>query len=815
MSDLSPAPKTTSSPLLDALDAARDPAEFALFLSQPPVQTFIHVLRVTGKAVCIAIYQSGQSSSYKLPIAPPIHSPMDNYSSFPHHPRSVQDQIQSSSQSYPYQGPSFQAYTAVPRAVAGPSQVSSLAQTQSLPHHQHQLDLATALPSEYDLISQSPEERAVLLEALKERRRLKELELRILEERRKEREAAMNATSPVEARRDSQNAQSVWTGGGMAPGIGRIALSALGANSSQGGSPDFGRPQTAYAGQDHASQQFMPPSRSPQAAVAGNSYYEQGSAAAPAIRHSLSPPSSSTFGNFDAPLPTGLGLSSASLSVPNAGLVQQPHDPYVGYSNQPQQQQRPNVTGSPDSLLNASPSPSGQTATVAPGLMWDSAIDAMPSSIPGMSINTNVQVSRNPPTASNFSAVSHSSTSTSVPSSLVPTPPQHFLGTDGDLYSAQVQGDVKAAPYAISNPGSDHGDSSPPNHLYPTPPPQVMQYSSHSAPLMSDGSYQHPSMQVKHPRLSDSSPVTAGSSYSQLGNQAFGSAQPFPPAPGVPSTSAQANAAAAAAAASARKTKKVLIERVVICQSCNHPMCKLLLRGTAEELATPYDPYYECVKCVPQSSAAASQAPSSNSVITIQAGYGSGGGGFTGSGLRLTRKRTRQTEDTTMPTVCDVCIRTIGRGGLVPHTRSAPLAFAVEVVCSSCSAKYSRCSDCGGGSGRVGVGKWRAKELFENGRKTCKLPHVRVGGGELELSVWEVPWEIQNRKEFGTLMAAVKTMWSERVLARLAIPEVLEGGEDDWPPGSGSGQNTPMRVERTFADVEDVVAKGWPGKPHG
>ncbi|KAG8922524.1 hypothetical protein FRC00_007343, partial [Tulasnella sp. 408] len=114
----------------------------------------------------------------------------------------------------------------------------------------------------------------------------------------------------------------------------------------------------------------------------------------------------------------------------------------------------------------------------------------------------------------------------------------------------------------------------------------------------------------------------------------------------------------------------------------------------------------------------------------------------------------------------------------------------------------------------VGVGKWRAKELFENGRKTCKLPHVRVGGGELELSVWEVPWEVKDKKEFGTLMTSIKQLWTERVYARLAIPEVLEGGEDPWPPnanGTGALRNSPP-PERTFKDVEEVIARGWPAR---
>jgi len=85
----------------------------------------------------------------------------------------------------------------------------------------------------------------------------------------------------------------------------------------------------------------------------------------------------------------------------------------------------------------------------------------------------------------------------------------------------------------------------------------------------------------------------------------------------------------------------------------------------------------------------------------------------------------------------------------------------------------------------------------------------RLGGGEMEISTWELPMEIENRKELSSLMAHMKTLWSERILARLAIPEVLEGGDEE-----ASGSIADERVQRTYADVEDVIAKGWPGESH-
>jgi len=50
-----------------------------------------------------------------------------------------------------------------------------------------------------------------------------------------------------------------------------------------------------------------------------------------------------------------------------------------------------------------------------------------------------------------------------------------------------------------------------------------------------------------------------------------------------------------------------------------------------------------------------------------------------------------------------------------------------------------RHSDCGGGGGiRLGTGKWRSKELFKEGKKTCSLRHQRLGAfPEMEYQIWK------------------------------------------------------------------------------
>ena len=124
----------------------------------------------------------------------------------------------------------------------------------------------------------------------------------------------------------------------------------------------------------------------------------------------------------------------------------------------------------------------------------------------------------------------------------------------------------------------------------------------------------------------------------------------------VPSSASMASTSTSTTATStSKKAKKLLVDRLAHCNKCKKSVCKLLLRGTGEELSQEFDLYYECLGCLSQSMKG------------------------TSSTAKPAKKRTRQTEDLSVPTVCDVCIKTVGRGGLVPKTRGLPLGFAVEV----------------------------------------------------------------------------------------------------------------------------------------
>ncbi|QRV86321.1 hypothetical protein RhiJN_14339 [Ceratobasidium sp. AG-Ba] len=216
----------------------------------------------------------------------------------------------------------------------------------------------------------------------------------------------------------------------------------------------------------------------------------------------------------------------------------------------------------------------------------------------------------------------------------------------------------------------------------------------------------------------------------------------------------------------ARKNKRYIVHRDVSCRLCADQIGTLLLRGTRDELDVRHELVYECSKH------ASSPAP------TV-----------------LGRKRTRQPEDIRMACVCDVCGRTRGRGGIVPKDQGQAIGFAVEVVCKTCFQRYQRCSDCGGGSGRVMVGKWRCKELFEKGRKTCKLPHARLSGGELEMGTWAID-ELKSHPEFDEVFGQCRKLWEDRVLGKLGIPEFLEHDNDE--------------NSRTYAELASILERGYP-----
>ncbi|KAJ3102719.1 hypothetical protein HDU97_000332 [Phlyctochytrium planicorne] len=86
--------------------------------------------------------------------------------------------------------------------------------------------------------------------------------------------------------------------------------------------------------------------------------------------------------------------------------------------------------------------------------------------------------------------------------------------------------------------------------------------------------------------------------------------------------------------------------------------------------------------------------------------------------------------------ICHACRRKIATGGVKVAPPGAVLKNAmpaveweeplcgIEHLCLDCVRNFDFCSQCSGGNS-FRCGKWRPRQLFQHGRKTCNLPHYR------------------------------------------------------------------------------------------
>ncbi|KAI8906646.1 hypothetical protein DFJ77DRAFT_477467 [Powellomyces hirtus] len=218
-----------------------------------------------------------------------------------------------------------------------------------------------------------------------------------------------------------------------------------------------------------------------------------------------------------------------------------------------------------------------------------------------------------------------------------------------------------------------------------------------------------------------------------------------------------------------RKKKNLVVEEDAHCRRCNTQIAVFLLHGDGQSLQVPHEIDVLCMSCAGVANPAAQDAvndPSSSAANTANIVPGS-------------RKRTgpsRQAERA----ACDVCKRIVAIGAVRlsadPKDRDRDIEpeFEAEIICCSCRSKYALCTECGGG-GKYRTGKWRPLGLFQPGRRTCKLPHVRIGATPIQFSEWLVPdtldADLAKRSIIlGDIEKAVPFMYYHR----LAVPEVME-----------------------------------------
>ncbi|WWD06989.1 hypothetical protein V865_005086 [Kwoniella europaea PYCC6329] len=235
--------------------------------------------------------------------------------------------------------------------------------------------------------------------------------------------------------------------------------------------------------------------------------------------------------------------------------------------------------------------------------------------------------------------------------------------------------------------------------------------------------------------------------------------------------------------------KKIVSEHTSSCMGCKKNIARIMIRSPKSTMPEPIIVQLNCTGCKP-----INQPSSTNN----------------GIGTVETRKRIRvqmeiddeETKVKERKQWCDVCQRIIASGQILGGDENESVSSMTEIVCGECDSKYQRCTDCGGGGGsRIGIGKWRMKQVFHPGRKTCSLNHTRLGDRIREMGVHVTPTDF-TPEQIKEVLTRCKALWNEKTLARLAVPEMLEV---DLPPGLSN----PLR---DFADVDDIITRNWPSR---
>ncbi|KAM0793262.1 hypothetical protein ACM66B_000724 [Microbotryomycetes sp. NB124-2] len=245
-----------------------------------------------------------------------------------------------------------------------------------------------------------------------------------------------------------------------------------------------------------------------------------------------------------------------------------------------------------------------------------------------------------------------------------------------------------------------------------------------------------------------------------------------------------------------RGSRRSIADETVHCKSCGKLVATFILRGQLEDIEVPHVAVFRCLECfkaetsgieggggeVEQQSAVDSTAKTEEKTMSFRKRH---------------NKRVDQSSASRNPvTACDVCLRDIAAGCVIAKDSQATIDFHVEIVCASCDEKYQRCSDCGGGGGvRLGVGKWRSKQLFPPNRKTCSLSHARLGA--LSDMIYDVhfvgdipPVELES------VSSVCGKIFANTMFASLCIPEVLEQQHS---------------IAKTYDEVAMMAMRGWQG----
>ncbi|SCV74772.1 BQ2448_7801 [Microbotryum intermedium] len=225
-----------------------------------------------------------------------------------------------------------------------------------------------------------------------------------------------------------------------------------------------------------------------------------------------------------------------------------------------------------------------------------------------------------------------------------------------------------------------------------------------------------------------------------------------------------------------------------VCSGCQTDLGWLLLRDPASAEATSYRALFLCNECNliadeqessnPDDVKSKSEANYYNSFtmkLEEEAGHSLPAPRRHG-GLDRIRLRKKRKEMDDWSASCDVCARIMAWGNVSSIDRDeAPPDLLVEFVCASCYDRYRRCTDCGSRfTPRVGSGKWRLKELFADGKRSCSLPHRPLVLEDTTCDTWRVSHLPHGSEEFEALLHETHKALVATTMSVAAIPDTME-----------------------------------------
>lgn len=182
--------------------------------------------------------------------------------------------------------------------------------------------------------------------------------------------------------------------------------------------------------------------------------------------------------------------------------------------------------------------------------------------------------------------------------------------------------------------------------------------------------------------------------------------------------------------------RRKTLQHAIFCSDCHRPLGIAFIRGDYRQ-DTDIPLQIRCGRC--QNSSGAHHIDP----VALE-------------GRKRRRRESRNIE-------CEVCHLKIGNG-VIEALNQADLK--VEYVCTDCGDKYMFCSECGGG-GKQRTGKWRPKELFEQGRRTCSLPHIRVGNAEVHYKV------IRVEDLTADVLQGIQDVFFDCLLSLYCVPSIM------------------------------------------